>query len=47
MKVSKIYHAIELTARSKRTLAAPYSVSLLIKLAIQANKAAAGTMING
>jgi hypothetical protein len=46
MNVSKIYHAIKITGCSKRTLAAPYSVSLLIKLAIQSNIAAAGTQIN-
>jgi len=47
MKVSKIYSVINLSVRSKRTLAAPYSVSLLLKLATQSNKAAAGTLING
>ena len=33
MKVSKIYKAIKITKRVKHTLAAPYTLSLLIKRA--------------
>jgi hypothetical protein len=33
MKLSKSYKAIKITERAKHTLAAPYSLSLLIKRA--------------
>lgn len=33
MKVSKIYKVIKINERAKHTLAAPYSLSLLIKRA--------------